>query len=1187
MQDGDSLTPGFMVVHGNQMEQLRDVLVQWTRMHPLRPLEQEVVLVQSNGMAQWLRQALAADSGLGIAASLQVSLPARFIWQAYRAVLKEDAIADSSPLDKDNLVWRLMRLLPELLVRPRFVPLRGFLGNDRQLRKQYQLCQRIADILDQYQVYRADWLADWAQGNDRIGEGGQLLQLEEGQQAAGMQVRLQTLAWQAELWRELLDDIGAQALAGSRASVHPRFIAALQRLEQRPAGLPRRVIVFGISSLPAQTLEALAAMARFSQVILCVHNPCRYYWGDIVADRDLLRPTLVRHQRRASMPAELDEQDLHQHAHPLLAAWGKQGRDYIALLQEHDNRDSYEAHFAEHKQQIDLFHEEETDSLLRQLQSDILNLEPLQDSREHWKNTPVDPARDESIRFHSAHSPQREVEILHDQLLDRFARYPQLQPRDVIVMVPDIDRYAPHIQAVFGQFERDDPRFLPFAVSDQGRRGQEPLLIALELLLQLPELRMTRNHMLALLDVPALRNRFGVQEGDLPLLQRWMEGAGIRWGLDAGQREALGAGSGLQQNTWGFGLERMLAGYILGQDGTLDAIESYAEVAGLEAAALGPLYLLHQALLQLEHELRKSRCVEDWVSLFGRLLSDFLAPLQQTEQLLVDQLQQALESWQKACEQAGFAEELPLLIAREAWLGGLETGRDSQRFLAGAISFCTLMPMRSIPFRMVCLLGMNDGDYPRIQPPLDFDLMAGNYRPGDRSRREDDRYLMLEALLAARQMLHVSWVGRDVQDNSECTPSVLVAQLRDHLAQGWSCSNGQPLDEALTTVHPLQPFSRAYFDRQQPELFTYAAEWQALHVPPGVQRDTDVALPPLEQDEPLTADQLFRFVRRPVEQFFAQRFKVYLRPQGELLVDDEPFSLDALQTHGLKAALLHAGSADDSAPLAAMHAEAKRMQRSGELPVQEFGSQLVDELVDLLQVQLTAYKTRMAGLSEAEGTILPLDMPAEPVQADDAGLTGQTLSCDDVQDGMIPGLRARPGGLHLDGEDMAVRPQLAIGALKKGPNWRWSRLLRPLFDHVLLHAAGGSASTEIYGEDGWARVPPMEREDAMQQLRLWLQLWCEGMRRPLPVAFDTAMAWLEERGKGKTEEQCREAARKVYESGYQYMGEGEREVVLRREYPEFTTLLKAGFESCCEPFYQVLLDLEPAFEAYRQTEDRT
>ena len=270
-----------------------------------------------------------------------------------------------------------------------------------------------------------------------------------------------------------------------------------------------------------------------------------------------------------------------------------------------------------------------------------------------------------------------------------------------------------------------------------------------------------------------------------------------------------------------------------------------------------------------------------------------------------------------------------------------------------------------------------------------------------------------------------------------------------------------------------------------------------------------------------------------------------------------------------------------------MHAEAKRMQRSGELPVQEFGSQLVDELVDLLQVQLTAYKTRMAGLSEAEGTILPLDMPAEPVQADDAGLTGQTLSCDDVQDGMIPGLRARPGGLHLDGEDMAVRPQLAIGALKKGPNWRWSRLLRPLFDHVLLHAAGGSASTEIYGEDGWARVPPMEREDAMQQLRLWLQLWCEGMRRPLPVAFDTAMAWLEERGKGKTEEQCREAARKVYESGYQYMGEGEREVVLRREYPEFTTLLKAGFESCCEPFYQVLLDLEPAFEAYRQTEDRT
>src|SRR5574344_1075800 len=412
MQEQAGLTPGFMVIHANQMEQLRDLLVHWMQAHPLCPLEQEVILVQSNGMAQWLQQALAADSGLGIAAALQVSLPARFIWQAYRAVLQDETVAQQSPLDKASLQWRLMRLLPQLLDEPGFAPLRRFLQQDDELRKRYQLCQRIADIFDQYQVYRADWLADWAQGRDRIGEGRQLLQLEPGAEAADRDVRLQTLAWQARLWRELQTDIGSEVLAGSRASVHPRFIKALQALDRRPAGLPRRVIVFGISSLPAQTLEALAAMARFCQVILCVHNPCQYYWGDIVADRDLLRSSLSRHRRRDSMPAQLDDNDLHQHAHPLLAAWGKQGRDYIALLQEHDNRDQYEALFAAHKQQVDLFHEEQPDSLLRQLQSDILNLRPLHESRERWKK-PVDVQHDESIRFHSAHSPQREVGVLH------------------------------------------------------------------------------------------------------------------------------------------------------------------------------------------------------------------------------------------------------------------------------------------------------------------------------------------------------------------------------------------------------------------------------------------------------------------------------------------------------------------------------------------------------------------------------------------------------------------------------------------------------------------------------------------------------------------------------------------------------------------------------------------------------
>lgn len=297
-------------------------------------------------------------------------------------------------------------------------------------------------------------------------------------------------------------------------------------------------MVFGISSLPQQALEALAAIARCCQVVLCVHNPCQHYWADIIEHKDLLRAQRYRQHRKAGMPERLDvlgdgdgESALHLHAQPLLAAWGKQGRDYLRLLDEHDDAQQYEALFKADSLRIDLFEpfvREGDGCLLQQLQDDIRELRPLHETRETWPA--VDPNRDDSIVFHAAHSPQREVEILHDQLLAAFSADPNLKPRDVIVMVPDIDHYAPHVQAVFGQIERDDPRYIPFTLSDQGSRHRLPLLIALEKLLRLPELRLSVSDLLDLLDVPALRARFGIDEQDVPTLRRWIEGAGIRWG---------------------------------------------------------------------------------------------------------------------------------------------------------------------------------------------------------------------------------------------------------------------------------------------------------------------------------------------------------------------------------------------------------------------------------------------------------------------------------------------------------------------------------------------------------------------------------------------------------------------------------------------------------------------------------
>lgn len=370
-----SLSAGFMVVHGNRLDELRSLVVSWMRRYPLAPLENEIALVQSNGIAQWLKLALAEDAqdedlgGCGIAAAIDVQLPGSFMWKLYRAVLGRDEIPETSLLDKGPLTWRLMRLLPELINQPHFEPLQRFLTADTDLRKRYQLSERLSDLFDQYQVYRADWLEDWAAGRHQL------------RNVRGEPKPLTASnCWQAELWRALLHDVGAEGMAQSRAGVHQRFIERISTLTEAPAGLPARVIVFGISSLPAQALEALAGLARFSQVLLCVHNPCRHHWADIVADKDLLRHQYKRQSRKTGMPMVLDPEALHQHAHPLLAAWGKQGRDYINLLDSHDDPRSYRASFKDER--IDLFSESEPRNILNQLQDDILELRPLNETRD-------------------------------------------------------------------------------------------------------------------------------------------------------------------------------------------------------------------------------------------------------------------------------------------------------------------------------------------------------------------------------------------------------------------------------------------------------------------------------------------------------------------------------------------------------------------------------------------------------------------------------------------------------------------------------------------------------------------------------------------------------------------------------------------------------------------------------------
>lgn len=1155
---GEDKQAGLLVLHGNRLELLAEAVFAWLASNPLGPLEQETILVQSNGMAEWFKMDLAGAHG--VCASTTVELPARFIWRAYRAVLGRGAVPGTAPLDKLPLTWRLMHLLPSLADQPGFEPVRGFLA-DGDASRRLQLAQRLADLFDQYQVYRSDWLEDWGQGRDLIRTGSQ------GGALAADTVPSDQL-WQPALWRGLQAALTPAERDLSRSGTHRRFLDAL---EQPPVSgarafrdLPRRIVLFGTTHVPHQTLEAIAALATHCQVLMAVPNPCRYHWADIIDGRDLLRfdrrrLPLRRDQDLSVVPFE----QMHAHGHPLLAAWGRQSRDFVRQLDAFDDVQATRRRFQ--LPRVDLFDEAPGTTLLQQVQAAVRDLLPLAEHAGEGARSD-----DRSIVFHVAHSPQREVEVLHDQLLDLLANAPSgqaLSPRDIVVMVPDIDTFAPAIRSVFGQYPRWDARHIPWGIADQKDRGQQPLMVALEWLLRMPQERLGASQIRDLLDVPAVASRFGVQPEDLPTLTQWIEGAGVRWGLDAAHRDSLGLGAGGEQNTWAFGMRRMLLGYATGElPGApgFAGIEPYAEVAGLSSGLAGALADLLHRLARWWSDSSTPRTPQGWADQLRSLLADVFAATDDAERANLAALSDALAAWLQACEAASFEEPMPLAVVREAWLNIVDEPGVSRRFKAGGVTFCTLLPLRAIPFQVVCLLGMNDGDYPRRGSRSDFDLMAlpGQARPGDRSRRDDDRQLMLDALLSARRVLSISWAGRSSRDNQEQPPSTLVAQLRDYLASGW----GAEVLAQRTTEHPLQPFSRRYFEPSTAgdtgRLFTYAGEWRVAHddrtpsaVPAASAAAAEGAAPGEFPIRPLTVQGLAAFLRNPVKEFFRHRLQVSFDELGAVDEDDESFGADKLERWALLDEVLRScrGWADVPAetlpPLSdLLGQQVARLQRAGRLPMAGPGRRVEAELLQTLLPVATAWQQVLA-----EQPIVREKQPMRLVHPQDDRL---------VLDDWLVGLRA--AGAHAPPVwiELQASKVADAGTKKSGPIPRSDKFLAAWVRCLASAACGCPADGIVIGEGAMVRVSTPAQADAIATLTALMQACRDGMSgdSPLPTAVKTGVAWLSKP----------ESARAAYEGQFRSPVPGDgQEACLARVFPDFASLAAhSDFEAATQLLYQ-------------------
>ena len=553
---------GLILHTSNRLERLADQLASVLSRPLSTPLTPEIIVVQSNGMRRWLAQQIAQRHG--ICANVSFPFPQKFFGQVLEGVIP--GTTRSEIFDRDVMTWRIVALLPGLAEQERFASVANYVrGPDREMRT-YQLARKIAGVFDRYLVYRPDLILKWDHGESED--------------------------WQPILWREL-----QRAAPGQHQPALGLHLAAALK-NPAPKALPERVAVFGISTLPPFYVALIEQLAAAVEIHLFVMEPTPEWWGDIRSGREKARTF-------AKQPELFEMEDESEDGNTLLAANGKLGRDFLNIIADL-NPSAHRENFITPA----------GDTILSQVQRDIFEM------HERANQLRRVPADDCSLQIHSCHSPTRELEVLHDQLLALFERDPSLKPQDIIVMMPDVTSCAPIIDAVFGVPENSTHE-IPYTIADRTLRASSGVTDTFLSILETLSGRLAASEVLAILESPAVQRKFEIAEIDT--LRRWMGKSGIRWGIDAEHRAHFGLPK-FAENTWRSGLDRMLLGYALKSDEwqIFEGILPYDEIEGSSAELLGHFVDFAECLFALAHSFRKPRPLADWRHDLRKALDDFL-----------------------------------------------------------------------------------------------------------------------------------------------------------------------------------------------------------------------------------------------------------------------------------------------------------------------------------------------------------------------------------------------------------------------------------------------------------------------------------------------------------------------------------------------------------------------------------
>lgn len=922
-------------------------------------------------------------SSNGIAANIEFPLPSRFIWDIFVAQFED--IPNLSVFDAEVLRWPLLELLHQHVDDVELTALKAYQQQENADLARFQLAQKLAGLFDQYLVYRPQMISAWEKSTTPLPA------IE---------------SWQAHLWRLLR----AQSDQPHRAQLIQRLVAEISSARFKREALPAELYVFALSAMSPMYMNVLAALSQQLDVHIFIVNPCRHYWGDIRSRKDQIK--------QGELPIVENE---------LLASLGKQGRDYIDQFYD----SGYVSIDREH------FSEIVPDSLLNLVKHDILNFTQTRPQ--------FDVKQDASIQLVSCYSELRELQVLHDYLLKQLDQDHELQAHDIVVMCPDINNLAPYIDAVFGQ--QPASRKIPYTVSDHNVLSSTPLLQSILDWINLPGSRLTANEISAWLELPALQRTYQLDQTAVDSIRYWISQNHIHWGLDSQHRSHLGFPEH-DLNTWRHGIAQLLTAYLMPPHSELyqQQVASACIIDQQEFIALGQLQKFLDELAHWQQQLNKKHTLMEWQNSINAMIASLLQ-LDEDETWLIKPMRDEMAAWQQQAEQAGFEQPLELCVIHHLLQQSLQQGSAHHAYLTGGINFCNLIPMRTLPFKVVCLIGMGDEQFPRNEPLLQMDLISRNPQKGDRSRREDDRYMFLQSLLSAQQALYISYVGRNKQDDSKREPSVVVSELLDTIEQ----NTGHRI---AIQQSALQPFAIANFAAG-----SYAEQWQ-IKAPENLAFKFNQPIDISEIDRNIELDELIRFYANPAKHFMQQRLGLRLVEASSEIDDDEPFTLDPLKRNGLRQTLFN------------------DLMQQGELQQAKYlNSGLLSPLTSgeiQLEQQLTEVELMVHELTSHEY------------------YCGYTLF---EQDLLLQGYQIQGRIISYANQGLLQITQSKVGGKGLFSSW---------IQHCFLCATQTLQFSQIIFNDKTINLEILEKSHAQQILMTLIESYIKGSRRILPFYINTA-----------------------------------------------------------------------------------